>query len=153
MQSVSCEMLGWMNHKQKSTAMRNINNLRQAGDTTLTAEHEEGLESFLMRVREESRKAGLKLNIQKTKFTASSPITSRQIKRGKVVEATLFILLGSKIIAGGDCRHEIKRHFLLGRKAMTNLDSILNSTNITLPTKVCIVKAMIFPVVTYRYET
>ena len=132
--------------------MKNINSLRQANDTTLMAENEEGLKSFL-RVREESRKAGLKLNIQKTKFTASSPITSRQIKRGKVEEVTYFIFLGSKIIAGGDYSHEIKRHSLLGRKAMTNLDSILKSTDIILPTKVFIVKAMIFPVVIYRCET
>ena len=115
--------------------MKNINNLRQANVSTLMAENEEGLKSFLMRVREENRKAGLKLNIQKTKFTASSPITSRQKIRGKV-EVTYFIFLGSKIIAGGDYSHEIKRHLLLGRKAMTNLDSMLKSTDITLLTKV-----------------
>ena len=123
------------------------NNIRYADDTTLMAECEEELKSLLMRVKEESDKDGLKLSIQKTKIMASSPITSRQID-GKTVETvTNFLLLGSKIIADGDCSHEIKRHFLLGRKAVTNLDSILKSRDITLLTKVSLVKAMVFPVV------
>ena len=124
----------------------NINNLRYADDTTLMAESKE-LKSLLMKVKEESEKAGLKLNIQKTKIMASSPITSWQID-GKTMETvTDFIFLGSKITADGDCSHEIKRHLLRGRKAMTNLDSILKSWDITLPTKVHLVKAMVFPVV------
>ena len=126
-------------------AGRNINNLRYADDTTLMAESEE-LRSFLMKVKEESEKVGLKLNIQKTKIMAASPITSWQIDGETVAD---FILLGSKITADGDCSHEIKRCLLLGRKAMTNLDSILKSRDITLPTKVCLVKAMVFPVVLY----
>ena len=125
---------------------RNISNLRYADDTTLMAENEE-LKSLLMKVKEESEKVGLKLNIQKTKIMASGPITSWEID-GKTMEiATDFIFLGSKITADGDCSHEIKRCLLLGRKAMTNLDSILKSRDITLPTKVCLVKAMVFPVV------
>ena len=129
-------------------AGRNINNLRYADDTTFMAESEE-LKSLLMKVKEESEKVGLKLNIQKTKIMASSPITSWQID-GKTVETVAdFIFLGSKITADGDCSHEIKRHLLLGRKVMTNLDSILKSRDITLPTKVHLVKAMGFPVVMY----
>ena len=124
-------------------AERNINNLRYADDTTLMAESEEELRSFLMKVKEESEKVGLKLNIQKTKIMASSPITSWQID-GKTVADSF---LGSKITADGDCSHEIKRYLLLGRKLMTNLDSILKSRDITLPTKVRLVKAMVFPVV------
>ena len=125
---------------------RNISNLRYADDTTLMAENEE-LKSLLMKVKEESEKVGLELNIQKTKIMASGPITSWEID-GKTMEiATDFIFLGSKITADGDCSHEIKRRLLLGRKAMTNLDSILKSRDITLPTKVCLVKAMVFPVV------
>ena len=116
-------------------------------------ETKEELKSLLMKVKEENEKAGLKLNIQKTKFTASSPITSRQIKRGKVEEVTYFIFLGSKITADGDCNHEIKRRWLLGRKAMTNLDRVLKSRGITLVTEVRIVKAMDFPVVMYRYAS
>ena len=133
-------------------AGRNINNLRYADDTTLMAESEEELKSLLMKVKEESEKVGLTLNIQKTKIMASGPITSWQIV-GKTVETVAdFIFLGSKITADGDCSHEIKRHLLLGRKVMTNLDSIFKSRDITLPTKVCLVKAMIFPVVMYGCE-
>ena len=130
-------------------ARRNINNLRYADDTTLIAEREEELKSLLMKVKEESEKLGLKLNIQKTKIMASGPITSWQID-GKTVETESdFIFLGPQITADGDCSHEIKRHLLLGRKVMTNLDSILKSRDITLPTKVYLVKAMVFPVVMY----
>ena len=125
-------------------AGRNINNLRYADDTTLMPESEEELKSLLMKVKEESKKVGLKLNIQKTKIMAPGPITSWQIDGETVAE---FILGGSKITADGDCSHEIKRHLLLGRKAMTNLDSIFKSRDITLPTKVHLVKAMVFPVV------
>ena len=125
-------------------AGRNINNLRYADDTTLMAESEE-LKNLLMTVKEESEKVGLQLNIQKTEIMASSPITSWQIN-GETVE-TDFILGGSTIIADGDCRHEIKSCLFLGEKVMTNLDSILKSRDITLPTKVCLVKAMVFPVV------
>ena len=132
-------------------AGRNINNLRYADDTTLIAESEEGLKSLLMKVKE-SEKAGLKLNIQKTKITTSSPITPWQIDGETMETMTDFILLGSKITADGDCSHEIKRCLLLGRKAMTNLDSILKSIDITLPTKVCLVKVMVFLVVTYGCE-
>ena len=127
----------------------NINNLRYAVDTTLIAESEEKLKSPLMRVQEESEKAGLKLNIQKTKIMASSPITSWQIDGETVETVTDFILGGSKITADGDSSHEIKRRLLLGRKVMTNLDSIFKSREITLPTKFHLVKAMVFPVVMY----
>ena len=128
-------------------ARKNINNFRYADDTTLMAENEEELKSFLMKVKEESEKVGLKLNIQKTKIMASGPITSWQID-GETVEAvTDFIFLGSKITADGDCSHEIKRCLLLERKVMTNLDSIFKSRDITLPTEVRLVKAMVFPVV------
>ena len=131
------------------TVGRNISNLRYADDTTLTAESEEELKSLLMKVKEQSEKVGLKLNIQKTKIMASSPITSWQID-GKTVETVAdFIFLGSKITADSDCSHEIKRCLLLGRKVMKNLDSILKSKDITLPTKVHLVKAMVFPVVMY----
>ena len=133
-------------------AGRNINNLRYADDTTLMVESEE-LKSLLMKVKEESEKAGLKLNIQNTKIIASGPITAWQID-GKTMETvTDFIFLGSKITADGDFSHEIKRCLLLGRKAMTNLDSVLKSRDITMPTKVCLVKTMIFPVVLYRCES
>ena len=129
------------------TAGRNINNLRYADDTTLTAESEEEFKSLLMKVKEESKKVGLKLSIQKTKIMASSPVTSWQID-GKTVETVAdFIFLGSKITTDGDCSHEIRRRLLLGRKVMTNLDSLLKSRDITLPTKVCLVKATVFPVV------
>ena len=132
---------------------RNINNLRYTDDTTLMAESEEGLKRFLMKVKEEGEKVGLKLNIQKTKLMASGPITSWEID-GEIVETVSdFILRGSKITADGDCSHEIKRLLLLGRKVMTNLESILKSRDITLPTKVCLVKAMVFPVVMYGCES
>ena len=131
---------------------RNISNLRYADDTTLMAESEEELKSLLMKVKKESEKVGLKLNIQKTKITASGHITSWQID-GETVETVLdFIFLRSKITADGDCSHEIKRRLLLGRKVMTNLDIILKSRDITLPTKVRLVKAMVFPVVMYGCE-
>ena len=134
-------------------AGKNINNLRYADDTTLMAESEEELKSFLMKVKDESEKVGLKLNIQKTKIMASGAITSWQID-GETVEAvTDFISGGSKITADGDCRHEIKRRFLLERKVMTNLDSILKSRDITLSTQVHLVKAMVFPVVMYGCES
>ena len=131
------------------TAGRNINNLRYADDTTLMAESEEELKSLLMKVKAESENIGLKLNVQKTKIMASSPITSWQIDGETKETVTDFIFLGSKITADGDCSHEIKRRLLLGRKAMTNLDSILKSRDISLPTKVHLVKAMVFPVVMY----
>ena len=134
-------------------AGRNINNLRYADGTTLMAESEEELKNLLMKVKEESEKVGLKLNIQKTKVMASGPITSWQIDRETMERMTDFIFLGSKITADGDCSHEIKRCLLLGRKVMTNLDSILNSRDITLPTKVCLVKAMVFPVLMYGCES
>ena len=134
-------------------AGKNINNLRYADDTTLMAESEEEVKSLLMKVKEESEKVGLKLNIQKTKIMASSPITSWQIDGETMKTVIDFLFLGSKITADGDCSHEIKRHLLLGRKVMTNLDSILKSRDITLPTKVCLVKAMVFPVVMYGCES
>ena len=134
-------------------AGRNISNLRYADDITLMAECEEELTSLLMKVKEESEKAGLKLSIQKTKIMASSPITSWQIHGETMETVTEFIFFGSKITADGDCSHEIKKRLLLGRKAMTNLDSILKSRDITLPTKGCLVKAMVFPVVVYGCES
>ena len=134
-------------------ARRNINNLRYADDTTLMAESGEELKSLLMKVEKESEKVGLKLNIQKMKIMASSPITSWQTDGETMETVTDFIFLDSKITADVDCSHEIKRRLLLGRKAMTNLDSILKSRDITLPTKVCLVKAMVFPVVMYRCES
>ena len=130
-------------------ARRNINNLRYADDTTLMAESEEELKSLLMKVKEESEKVGLKLNIQKTKIMASDPITSWEMDGETVETVSDFIFWGSKITADGDCSHEIKRRLLLGRKVMTNLDSILKSRDITWPTKVCLVKVMVFPVVMY----
>ena len=132
-------------------ARRNINNLRYADDTTLMVESEEELKSLLIKVKDESEKVGLKLNIQKTKIMASGPNTSWQIN-GETVE-TVLIFLGPKITADGDCSHEMKRCLLLGRKVMINLDSILESRDITLPTKVCLVKAMVFPVVMCGYES
>ena len=126
---------------------RNINNLRYADDTTLMAESEKELKSLLMKVKEKSEKVGLKLNIHKTKIMASGPITSWQIDGETMETVTDFILGGPKITADGDCSHEIKRHLLLGRKAMTNLVSLLKSRDITLPTKVHLVQAMVFPVV------
>ena len=134
-------------------ARRNVNNFRYADDTSLMAESKEELKSLLMKVKEESEKVGLKFNLQKTKLMASGPIISWQID-GKTVETVAdFIFLGSKITADGDCRHEIKRRLLLGRKVMTNLDSILKSRDITLSIKVCLVKAMVFPVVMYGCES
>ena len=132
---------------------RNINNLRYADDTTVMVESEEELNSLLMKVKEESDKVGLKLNIQKTKIMASGPITSWQIDGETVETVSDFILGGSKITADGDCSHEIKRCLLLGRKVMTNLDSILKSRDITLPTKVRLIKAVVFPVVMYGCES
>ena len=134
-------------------AERSIDNLRYADDTTLMAESEEELKGLLMKVKEESEKVGLKLNIQKTKIIASGPITSWDIVRETVATVADFIFLSSKITAAGDCSHEIKRHLLLGRKVMANLDSMLKSRDITLPTKVCLVKAMVFPVVMYGCES
>ena len=134
-------------------AKRNINNLRYADDTILMAESEEELKSRLMKEKEESEKVGLNLNIQKTKIMAPGPITSWQMDGETLETVSDFIFLGSKITADGDCSHKIKRHLLLERKVMTNLDSILESRDITLPTKVCLVKAMVFPVVVYGCES
>ena len=139
-------------HVGMKIAGRNINNLRYADDTTLMAEDEE-LKSFLMKVKEESEKVGLKLNIQKTKIMASGLIISWQIDGETMETMTEFIFWGSKIIAGGDYSQEIKRRLFLERKVMTNLDSILKSRDITLPTKVCLVKAMVFPVIMYGCES
>ena len=145
----------WLEEAQAGIkiARRNINNLKYAHDTTLTAESEEELKSFLMKVKEETEKVDLKLNIQKTKIMPSGPITSWQIDGETVETVPDFIFLGSKITADGDCSHEIKRHLLLGRKVMTNLDSILKRKDITLPTKVHLVKAMVYPVVMYGCES
>ena len=134
-------------------AGRNINNLRNADDTTLMADSEEELKSFLMKMKEESEKVGLKLNIQKTKIMASSLITSWQIDGETMETVTDFIFLSSKITADSDCSQEIKRQLLLGRKVMTNLDSILKNRDMTLLTKVCVAKAMVFPVVMYGCES
>ena len=144
-------MLGWKKQAGIKIARRNINNLRYADDTTLMASEEE-LKSLLMKVKEESEKVGLKLNIQKTKTMASGPITSWEIDGETVETVSDFIFRGSKITADGDYSHEIKRRLLLGTKAMTSLDSILKSRDITLPTKVHLVKAMVFPVVMYGCE-
>ena len=135
------------------TAGKNINNLRYADDTTLMAESEEELKSLLMKVKEETEKVGLKLNIQKMKIMASGPITSWEIDGETVETVSDFISLGSKITADGDCSHEIKRRLLLGRKVMTNLDSIFKIRGITLPTKLRLVKAMVFPVALYVCES
>ena len=135
------------------TAARNINKLRYSDDTSLKAESKEELKSLSMKVKEDSEKAGLKLNIQKTKVMASSPITSSQIDGETMETVRDFIFLGSKITADGDCSHETKRHLLLGRKAMTNLDSVLKSRYITLLTKIHTVKAMVFPIVMYGCES
>ena len=134
-------------------AWRNINNLRYADDTTLMAESEEELKSLLIKVEEEREKVDLKLNFQKTKIMASGPITSWQIDGETMEMVRVFIFFGSKITADGDCSHEIKRNLLLGRKVITNLDSILKNRDITLPTKVSLVKAMVFPVVMYGCES
>ena len=147
MQNTPRETLGWKKHKLESRLPgRNINNLRYADDTTPMAESEEELKSLLMKVKEESEKVGLKLSIQKTKIMASGPITLWQIDGETTETVTDFIFLSSKITADGDCSHEIKRRLLLGRKAMTNLDNILKSRDITLLTKVHLIKAMVFPV-------
>ena len=140
-------------HAGIKIAARNINNLRCADDTTLMAESEEELKSILMKVKEESEKVDLELNIQKTKIMASGPVTSWQIDGETVERVTDLIFLGSKITVDCDCSHEIKRCLLLGRKVMTNLDSILKSRDITLPTKVHLVKSMVFPVVMYGCES
>ena len=144
-----------MKHKLESRLPGEISitNLRYADDTTLMAESGEELKSLLMKVKEESEKVGLKLNIWKTKIMASGPITLWEIGRETVEAVSDFIFGGSKITADGDCSHEIKRRLLLGRKVMTNLDSILKSRDITFPTKVCLVKAMVFPVVMYGCES
>ena len=134
-------------------AGRNISNLRYADDTTLMAENEEEIKSLLMKVKKESEKVGLRLNIQQTKVMASSPITSWQIDGETVETVADFIFGGSKITADGNCSHEIKRRLLLGRKVMTKLDSMLESRDVTLPTKVLLVKAMVFPVVMYGCES
>ena len=134
-------------------AKTNINNLRYADETTLMAEREEELKSFLMKVKEKSENTGLKLNIQKMKIKVSGPITSWQIDGETMETVRDFIFLGSKITADGDLSHEFKRHLLLGRKAMTNLDNVLRSRDITLPTNLCLVKAMMFPVVVYGCES
>ena len=153
MQSTSCEIPGWMKQKLESRLPGEIiNNLRYTDDTTLMAEREEDLKILLMKVKEESEKTGLKLNIQEMKIMASGPITSRQID-GETMGTVTDYFLGSKITADVDCSHEIKRHLLLRRKALTNLDSLLRSRDITLPTKVHIVKAMVFPVVMYGCES
>ena len=145
----------WTGRKQAGIkiARRNISSLRYADDTTLMAESEEELKSLLMKVKEESEKGGLKFNIQKTKIMASSPITSWQIDAETVETVSDFIFWVSKITADGDCSHEIKRRLLLGRQVMTHLDSILKRRDITLPTKICLVKAMFFPVVMYGCES
>ena len=148
-------MLGWIDESEAEIKItkRNINNLRYADDTILMGESEEELKSLLMKVKEESEKAGLKLNILKTKIMASGPITSWEIDGETVATVADFIFLGPKITADGDCSHEIKRCLLLGRKVMTNLDILLKSRDITLPTKVRVVKAMVFPVVMYGCES
>ena len=157
MQSTSGETLDWMKHRELDSpgikiTRRNINHLKYADDTTLMAESEE-LKSFFMKVKEESEKIGLKHNIQKTKIMASDPIISWQIDGDTVETMRDFVLGGSKITTDGDCSHEIKRHLLLGRKVMMNLESILKNTDITLPTKFHLVKGMVFPVVMYGYES
>ena len=145
----------WLDETQAEIkiAGRNINNIRYADDTTLIAESEEELKSLLMKVKEESENVGLNLNIQNTKIMASSPIASWETDGETMKTVTDFIFLASKITADGDCSHEVKRHLVLGRKVMTNIDSILKSRDITLPTKVHLVKAMVFPVVMYGRES
>ena len=153
-QSTTCEMPGWMKHKLESKiAGRNINNLSYEEETTLMAESRKELKSLLMKVKEESEKAGLKLNIQKTKIMASSPITLWQIDGETMETVTDFMFLDSKIIVDSNCSHEIKRCLLLRRKAITNLDNVLKSRDITLLTKVCLAKAMVFPVIMYKCES
>ena len=152
MQNTSCEMPGWIKFKLESRLLGEIPITSCEDDTTLMAESEE-LKSLLMKVKEESEKVGLKLNIQKTNIMASGPITSWQIDGETMERVRDFIFLGSKITADGDCSHEIKGHWLLGRKAMTKLDSILKRRDITLPTKVHLVKATVFPIVMYGCES
>ena len=144
MQSTSYKMLGWMNHRLEARLLGKIPTISDVDDTTLISESEEELKSLLMKMKKESEKAGLKLNIQKTKIMASSPITAWQTEGENVEVVTDFISLGSKITADGDCTHEIKRRLLLGRKAVTNLDSMLKSKDITSLTKVCLVKTKVF---------
>ena len=146
-------MLGWRKHKLESRLLGEISITSDADDTTLMAESEEELKSLLMKVKVESEKVGLKLNNQKMKIMASSPITSWEIDGEAVETVSDFLFGGSKITADGDCSHEIKRRLLLGRKVMTNLDSILKSRDIILPTKVRLVRAMVFPVVMYGCES
>ena len=146
-------MPGWVKHKLESRLLGEITTSRYAGDTTLMAESEEELKSLLMKVKEENEKAGLKLNIRKMKLMASSPSTSWQIDGETMETVTHFIFLVSKITLDSDCSHEIKRYLLLVRKAMTNLDSVFKSREITLLTKVCLVKAMVFPVVMYECKS
>ena len=154
MQSISCKMSGWMQHRLESRLLGEISITSDMQVTPpLMAESEEELKSLMIEVKEESEKVGLKLSIQKTKIMASVPITLWQIDREVMETVRDFIFLGSKITADGDCSHEIKRHLLLGRKAMTNLDSILKSRDITLLTKVHLLKAMVFPVIMYRCES
>ena len=153
MQSTSRETLSWMKHKLESRFLGEISITRYTDDTILMAESKEELKTLWMKVKEESEKVGLKLNIQKTKIMASSPITSWQIDGRTVETVSDFILGGSKITADGDCSHEIKRHLLLGRKVVTNVDSLLKSRDITLPTKVYLVKPIVFPVVMYGCES
>ena len=145
--------MDWKKQAGIKIARRNINHLRYADDTTLMAESEKELKSLLMKVKVESKKVGLKLNIQKSKIMASGPITSWQIDGETVETVSDFMFFCSKITAYGDCSHEIKRLLLLGRKVMTNLDSILKSRDITLPAKVCLVKALVFLVIMYGYES
>ena len=145
--------MGWKKHNLEIKIVgKNINNLRSADDTTLMAESEEELKSLLMKLKEESEKVGLKLHVQKTKVMTSGPITSWQIDGETVETVSDFNFGGSKITADGDCSHEIKRRLLLGRKVMTNLDSTFKSRDITLPTKVHLVKAVVFPMVMYGCE-
>ena len=153
MLSTSFEVPDWMKHKLESRLQREISYFRYADDTTLMAESKEELKRLLMKVKEESDEAGLKLNIQKTKIMASGPITSWQIDGETMETVRDFILGGSKITVDGDCSHKIKRCLLLGRKVMTNPDNILKCRDITLPTKVHLVKAMVFPVIMYGCES
>ena len=153
MQSTSCEMLGWIKHRLESRLVREISITSDMQMTPPLRQKAEELKTLLMKVKEDSEKVGLMLNIQKTKIMASGPISSWETDGETVETVSDFIFLGSKITADGDCSYEMKRHLLLGRKVMTNLDSIFKSRDITLPTKVCPVKAMVFPVVMYGCES